>query len=153
MAKNINKAKIEALKKQRSLYSKAKSVKDPDFCVDEFFDPNDLIQVKYEMLRRVEKDEMTVTKAVSAFGFSRLSFYRIQSKFKQMGLAGLIPSPRGPKNAHKLSEKIMDFIEDEMKKDKSIRARGLQPLIEKKFKIQIHPRSIERAITRKKKSS
>jgi hypothetical protein len=37
----------------------------------EFFDPRDLVQVKYEMLRRVRIDGASVSQAARDFGFSR----------------------------------------------------------------------------------
>ena len=37
----------------------------------DFFDPRDLIQVKYEMLRAVDKEGRPAKEAAKAFGFSR----------------------------------------------------------------------------------
>ena len=44
------------------------TVADPLFHDSAFFDPNDLVQVKYEMLRSVEKDGRAVAEAAEAFG-------------------------------------------------------------------------------------
>ena len=55
-----------------------------------FFDPEDLVQVKYEMLRRVREDGQAVTQASAAFGFSRPSFYEAQVAFERAGLPGLV---------------------------------------------------------------
>ena len=41
---------------------------DPKF---DFFDPHDLVQVKYEMLRAVDKEGKSVKQASEAYGFSR----------------------------------------------------------------------------------
>ncbi len=51
----------------------------------DFFDPRDLIQVKYEMLRAVDKEGRSVNQASEAFGFSRPSFYQAQSQLKKGG--------------------------------------------------------------------
>ena len=59
------------------------------FATDTFFDPRDLVQVKYEMLRRVQSEGHSVTGAATAFGFSRPSFYQALSAFEEGGLAGL----------------------------------------------------------------
>ena len=80
----------------------------------------------------------------AAFGYSRLSFYRIRTLFDQTGLEALVPKRRGPKDAHKLSEEIMLFIEQAISKDKTLRARRLKPMIEIEFGVEVHPRSIER---------
>src|SRR5262245_43416213 len=51
-----------------------------------YFDPQDLVQVKYEMLRRVRVDGLSVKQASSDFGFSRPSFYQAQSAFEHDSL-------------------------------------------------------------------
>jgi transposase len=117
----------------------------------EFFDPRDLVQVKYEMLRAVDKEGRTVKQASKAFGFSRPAFYQAQSQFKQGGISGLVKKRPGPKSAHKLTDDILAFIEEKVKEGKPLRARKLAPLIKGKFGKDIHPRSIERAVTRRKK--
>src|ERR1051325_9967641 len=64
---------------------------------DGFFDPSDIAQVKYEMLRCVANGQ-SVAEAVRAFGFSsHHSFYKARAAFKRLGLAGLLPNKRGPR--------------------------------------------------------
>jgi transposase len=155
--KNSHLAKKEILKKQGVLNSNPERVKDILFKNHEFFDPNDLIQVKYEMIRQVLKDGIPITNASSNFGYSRFSFYRILSAFEKEGILGLISKKRGPVDAHKLSEEVMDFVEAEMKKDETLRTGTggtgkIKTLIEKHFGITIHPRSVERAIAKRKKN-
>jgi hypothetical protein len=53
----------------------------------DFFDPHDLVQVKYEMLRQVRVDRQPVSQTARKFGFSRPSFYQAQFTFEQGGLA------------------------------------------------------------------
>src|SRR5713101_1882440 len=62
----------------------------------DFFDPHDLLQVKYEMLRRVRRDAVTVSQAARLFGFSRPSFYHARDAFTRGGLGALVPQKRGP---------------------------------------------------------
>jgi hypothetical protein len=52
------------------------------------------VQVKYEMLRRVQAEGKSVTDASAGFGFSRPSFYQALSAFERDGLAGLVSSAR-----------------------------------------------------------
>ena len=117
----------------------------------DFFDPHDLVQVKYEMLRAVEKEGRSVKQAAQTFGFSRPAFYQAQSHFEQEGIAGLVKKRPGPKSAHKLTDDILAFIEEKLKEGKSLGARKLCPLIKKNFGKDVHPRSIERAVMRRKK--
>jgi len=117
----------------------------------DFFDPCDLIQVKYEMLRAVDKEGRSVKQASEAFGFSRPAFYQAQAKFKQGGVSGLIKKRPGPKSAHKLTTDVLTFIEEKTEEGEPLRARKLSPLLKEKFGKDVHPRSIERAIARRKK--
>ena len=131
---------------------KAEKVKDELFEKNEFFDPQDLLQVKYEMLRRVQKDGWTVLKASQKFGFSRPSFYKAQNDFSTKGLPGLIPRQKGPKEAHKLSADVMEYVDQTIAKDNTLKAaKMIVSLLEKRFSLKVHPRSIERALARRKK--
>src|SRR5215469_14688512 len=92
-----------ALRQQGALNPRPEQVTDQLFLTNEFFDPRDLVQVKYEMLRRVQSDGQPVSRAAAALGFSRPSFYQAQATFQQGGLPALVPHKRGPKQAHKLT--------------------------------------------------
>src|SRR5712692_5997441 len=103
-------AKLQALREQGSLHPHPAAVTDALFQKNAFFGPRDVVQVKYEMLRRVDVDQASVSEASAAFGFSRPSFYQAQSAFAQQGLAGLIPHKRGPRQAHKLTAEVIGFL-------------------------------------------
>src|SRR2546422_8411698 len=103
--------KTEALRQRGCLNPHPEKVTDPLFAESAFFDARDLVQVKYEMVRRVETDGQTVSDSAAAFGFSRPSFYQAQSLLVSRGLAALVPQKPGPRRAHKLSSEVMGFIE------------------------------------------
>jgi len=103
--------KRQALRQTGTLNPRPGRVTDELFADGDFFDPNDLLQVKYEMLRRVGRDDFTVKRAAQLFGFSRPSFYQAQEAFTLGGLGALVPQKRGPRRAHKLSQKVVAFIE------------------------------------------
>jgi transposase len=109
-----------------------------------------MIQVKYEMLRRVKQDGWPISKAAAAYGFSRPSFYQAQSEFEHAGFAGLMPSRRGPREAHKLSGEVMAFIE-ELREQRGTSMSELIVHVKDRFGIDVHRRSIERALSRSKK--
>jgi transposase len=139
-------AKLETLQQQGTLNLRPKDVHDELFLQNRFFDPRDLVQVKYEMLRRVETDGQSVTEAAARFGFSRPSFYQAQSAFERQGLVGLVPHKRGPKQAHKLTEEVMAFITERRQEEPSVRPAELVRLIREHFGTTVHPRSIERRL-------
>ena len=143
--------KLRTLQQQGALNPRPKAVRDELFLQDDFFDSRDLVQVKYEMLRRVRSEGQSVTEAAANFGFSRPSFYQAQSAFEQDGLAGLVPQKRGPKQAHKLTDEVLTFIGEVRQKEPSIRLPDLVKQIEQRFGTTVHPRSIERSLLRHQK--
>ena len=150
MAKRGN-TKSDRLKAAGILNPQAERVQAAEFQIDTFFDPRDLVQVKYEMLRMVRQDGASKVDAAERFGMSRPTFYQAQAAYERDGLAGLLPRQRGPKGAHKLDAKIMEFIDTHLNEDGPIQAPRLALLVEAEFGLQVHPRSIERALQRKKK--
>lgn len=152
-AKELDNEKANRLKQYGALNPHPEKVANELF-VDstlDFFDPEDLVQVKYEMLRSVDKEGRSVTAASKDFGFSRPAYYQAQSQFKEAGLTGLIRERPGPKSAHKLTAEIMEFIAEQVKESGRIRARKLALLVKERFGKEVHPRSIERALARKGK--
>ncbi len=142
-------AKSQILREHGTLNSRPQLVSDGLFQDREFFDPRDLLLVKYEMLRRVRLEELTVAEAAAAFGFSRPSFYQAQSRFEEGGLAKLIPQRPGPRHAHKLSDEVLDYLQKQQNFDELLRAPQLCQLVLEKFGLSVHPRSIERALDRR----
>jgi transposase len=143
--------KLRTLQQQGTLNPRPKAVRDELFLQNDFFDARDLVQVKYEMLRRVRTEGESVTDAATSFGFSRPSFYQAQSAFEQDGLAGLVPQKRGPKQAHKLTDEVLTFIGEVRQKEPSLRLPDLVKQIEQRFGTTVHPRSIERSLLRHQK--
>jgi transposase len=144
-------SKAESLRQQGALNPHPQRVTDPVFQHSEFFDPRDLVQVKYEMLRRVRVERASVTQVVQAFGFSRPVFYQAQALYQSAGLPGLIPQRPGPRRPHKLSDPIVEFLLQHQLQDPLLRAPALSELVRKHFDLVIHPRSIERALERRQK--
>jgi hypothetical protein len=72
MAKKPNRdPKSRALQQEGSLHPHPQQVTDELFLTHEFFDPRDLVQVKYEMLRRVQSEGEAVSHSAAHFGFPR----------------------------------------------------------------------------------
>jgi transposase len=144
-------SKRKALRKHGTLNARASEVKDPLFQNSEFFDPQDLVLVKYEMLRRVRVEGSSVAAAARAFGFSRVAFYQAMAAFQKEGLPGLLPRRRGPKAANKLTDAVLEFIDQQRAADSSLRAPQLAVILRKRLHLVVHPRSIERALMRRAK--
>lgn len=150
-AKKDMDSKEEFLKKQGALNPHPETVADELFINCDFFDSRDLLQVKYEMIRRACEDGWSVVRAARTFGFSRVAFYRAKTAFEKSGLPGLLSLRPGPRKPHKLSSDIILYIKKSLE-DKAVSdSKELSQRIEQKFEISIHPRTIERAIARMKK--
>jgi hypothetical protein len=144
-------AKAEALRAHGGLHPRPDAVRDPLFGAHEFFDPRDLVQVKYEMLRRVDVDGQPVTGTADAFGCSRPTFYQAQAAFKAQGIPGLVPRKRGPRGAHKLDDAVMTFVGVLRTDDPTLNTRALLGLIRRRFGLAVHRRTLERALRREEK--
>jgi len=126
-------------------------VSDPKFQASEFFDPRDVVQVKYEMLRRVSVENVSVTDATHEYGVSRPTYYEAKANFDDAGVAGLVPKKRGPRGPHKLQGKLLAFVEKQHVPGEPVRAREMAKLIREEFSVDVHPRTIERALGGKKR--
>jgi transposase len=148
MASAAEDPKVQALRAERSLNPHPEAVHDPAFCESAFLDARDLVQVKYEMVRRVRLEGEPVTSAARAFGFSRPSFYQAQAALEAGGLPALVPARPGPRRAHKLTEEVVGFLRERLEADPSLRAQALAALVAERFGVRVHPRSVERALRR-----
>src|SRR6266700_5993765 len=101
--------KTQALAASRTLNPHPEKVTDPAFGAGGFFDPADLVQVKYEMVRKAQAHDVSVAAAAAAFGFSRQSLYSAKTALDEQGLAGLVPAKPGPKGGHKLTDQVMEY--------------------------------------------
>jgi transposase len=142
--------KVKALLEEGTLNPIPGKVHDPKFRENEFFDPRDLVQVKYEMLRRVSIESASVTEATEEYGVSRPTYYQTKASFDNGGLAGLVPRKRGPHGPHKLQGEALAFVQQQLVAGQPVRARELAKLVRQEFDLAIHPRTIERAVAGKK---
>jgi len=142
-------AKEAVLRTQHALHPHPESVENENFQTHEFFDPRDLVQVRYEMLRCHRVEGKPVTEVASTFGTSRQAFYKSTSAFEAQGVSGLLPKKRGPKRAHKCTDEVLDFVEQWQATADA--QESVSEAVRERFGITINPRSIERALARRKK--
>ena len=140
--------KVAALRAERSLNPRPGAVSDERFAGSEFLDARDLVQVKYEMVRRVRVDGDTVARSAQEFGFSRPSFYEAAAALDAGGLSALVPARPGPRRAHKLTDEVLTFARERLTAEPGLRSADLVELIAERFGIRVHRRSIERALAR-----
>ena len=145
--------KVTALRESRCLNPHPGQVTDEAFLAEEFFDTRDAVQVKYEMVRRVRVDGAPVTATAAAFGYSRPSYYQAAAALAASGLDGLVPAKPGPRSGHKLTGQILTWAEQQLAGDPALKPAGLAGPIAGAFGVRVHPRSIERALARRREHS
>jgi transposase len=133
----------------RTLNRHPEGVSDEAFGSSDFFDGRDLVQVKYEMVRKVEADGASVSAAAQAFGLSRQSYYSAAAALAEGGLGGLLPAKPGPRGAHKLTDEVLDHLEALQRSDAELGSAELAAAVEERFGVSVHPRSVERALARR----
>jgi transposase len=145
--------KVTALREARCLHPHPEQVRDRAFLSEEFFDARDAVQVKYEMVRAVTVDGVPVTAAAAAFGYSRPSYYQAAAALAGSGLEGLVPAKPGPRGGHKLTEQILAWAEQQLAADPALKPATLVEPIAEAFGVRVHPRSVERALARRREHS
>lgn len=143
--------KVAALRAAGALHPHPEAVQDDAFLGNPFFDSRDRVQVKYEMLRRHRVEGRPVTRVAASFSISRQAFYEALTAFTTMGLPGLVPKRPGPKRAHKCTDAILDFAERWQVDEPERSAERVAAAVRQQFHVTIHPRSLQRALDRRKK--
>ena len=146
--------KTTALREQGTLHPAPASIADPRFASSDFFDARDLIQTRYEMLRRVRTEGHSVRATTAWYGVSRPTFYKLLAAFEREGLWGLLPRKRGPKGRHKLRSEVIAELQAAREAEPAVATARLVALAQERFGIDVHPRTVERALkaaTAKKK--
>ena len=142
--------KEAALAAARCLNPHPGQVRDAGFLASDFFDARDAVQVKYEMVRKVRAEGAPVAAAAAAFGYSRPSYYQAAAALERSGLEGLVPARPGPRAGHKLTEEILAWAEEQLAAGPALRPAELPGLIEEAFGVRVHPRTVERALARRR---
>ena len=124
-------------------------VRDPRFDNSDFFDPHDIVQVRYEMVRLVRLDKLTLAKAAERFGVSLPTCFRAAKAFASHGLQGLLPARRGPRGPHKVTPEILRFVDSYRALHGRASSATLVQLIQQQFGVSLHPRGLEKALARR----
>lgn len=144
-------SKRQALQASGTFNPRHARVRHPLFQASEFFDPQDLLQLKYETLRAVQQDQYSLAQAASQFGLCRPTIYQAQAHFEHRGLEGLLPGKRGPRKAHKLTPAVLQYLQQLSAAAPELAARQLAARVRQRFKVKLHPRTLEKALKPKAK--
>ena len=112
------------LRQSGTFNARASRMEDVLFLEHAFFDARDLLQVKYEMLRRVAEEGWSVSRASERFGFSRPTYYKARRAFHADGLWGLLSERRGPRGPHKLTDERASLLVGRLLEDPHLEGYG-----------------------------
>jgi transposase len=143
-------SKKEILQGNGTYNKNYEKVKDARFIGGDFYDPMDIVQVKYEMIKDVSGGGKSVTDAADDFGFSRAAYYGIKDAFDKQGVSGLIPEKRGPRSPHKLTPEYQKQIDDYIANKPGASSAELAAAISGDSATGISKRTIERYRAKKK---
>lgn len=132
------------LQRARCLHQHPERVQDEYFTNQpEFFDPKDIVQVKYELLRRCEVEGKEVASACQDFGFSRTTYYKTHQAFFHGGLPHLMGKSRGRPHPIKLTEKVQGFLIAEKARNNKLSAREAAKMLKERYQVQLTERMIQ----------
>ena len=103
------------------------------------------------MLRRASVEKASVTEVSEEYGVSRPTYYQAKADFDESGIAEVVPRKRGPRGPHKIQGEVSAFLRAQISPGEPIRARELAKSLQKEFGLDVHPRTIERAVGEKQR--
>jgi hypothetical protein len=134
----------EILRRALCLHRSPENVKDEAFIEkSDFFDPRDIVQVKYELLRRCQIDGKDVASACLDFGFSRTTYYKVQQAFLAGGLPSLMGRQRGRPNPIKVTDVVLGYTIAEKAKNPKLTAREMVAALEARYQLQLSVRMVQ----------
>lgn len=148
-----NPSKRNRLRRTGTLNPRPERVLSERFRNSPFYDPDDLLQVRYEAVREAQQGRSTRAETARSHGFSRHTLHRLERLVRDQGLAGLIPRKRGPRGPHKITAEILRFVDRQRAERGPLGSTVLVREIQQRFGVAIHRVSLDQALRRRKKKS
>lgn len=139
-------SKRQALEAAGTFNPRSAQVRAELFQASAFFDPQDLLQLKYEAVRAIQSEGRPLARAAAEFGLSRPTLYQAQRHFQAQGLEGLHPHKRGPKGAHKLTAAVRAHLQSWATAEPGLSASELARRMRQQLQVKVHPRTIEKTL-------
>lgn len=132
------------LRRARCLHPTPERVRDERFLEQrDFFDPKDIVQVKYELIRRCQIEGDDVASACLEFGFSRTTYYKVLQAFLGGGLPALMGQPRGRLKPIKVTDIVRGYLIAEKAKNPKLSAREMVSALQERYHVQLSERMIQ----------
>ena len=141
--------KLSRLKESNTFNAKSDKVSAQIFADNKLMDPQDLLQVRYEMVRAIELDNKPVNEICAEYGVSASTARRYLDDLRKGGLIALVPEPKGPSGPTKLTKEAVRFIEDYPKDSPRASGGKIHNALEAKLHLGISKRTVERYLSKK----
>jgi transposase len=138
--------KKKFLEQEGLINPKPERVSHPLFETLNFFDPLDLPQVRYEMIRTARVENISVSKACELFGFSREYFYKLERSFMARGYVALLGSTLGRRPIIALNQEIVNFIVHRKMEQPTVSGENLRQELQKLYNVDCSRRTVERIV-------
>jgi len=144
----MNVSKTEFLRAEGLLNPKPERVLQNLFQSLDFFDPLDLPQVRYEMLRSARVEDSSVKEACRLFGFSREYFYKLERNFMDRGYVALLGSTKGRRPLIALNQEIIHFLVHRKMAESQLTGEELRKELLEVYQVECSRRTVERVLER-----
>ena len=144
----MSNTKLQRLRDSGTLNPRPESVIDPLFANSSFFDPKDLLQVRYEMIRSHTKGA-TLREIAARYGMSVPTCVRLKRAYRDGGLQALVPGRRGPRGPRKITPEVVDFARKYLVEHGDTSVRKLADRVSEHFGVRIHFSALYRALSKK----
>ena len=111
-----------------------------------FFDAEDHLQVRYEMLRAHLVDRDAISAIGQRYGVSRQTFYNLQAKFVAGGTGGLLAQRPGPKGPRKVTAAVSTCVQARLDHEEAFSTPGVLAEIHARFGVVLHRRTLEKLV-------
>jgi transposase len=138
--------KKKFLEQEGLINPKPERVSHPLFETLNFFDPLDLPQVRYEMIRAARVEKMSVAAACKLFGFSREYFYKLERAFMARGYVAMLGSTMGRRPIIALNQEIINFIAHRKIEEPGLSGEKVRQEIQTLYNVDCSRRTVERIV-------
>lgn len=142
----MTETKKKFLQQEGLLNPKPERISHPLFETLGFFDPFDLPQVRYEMIRAGRVENISVADACKLFGFSREYFYKLERAFMARGYVALLGSTMGRRPIIALNQEIVNFIVHRKVEEPKLSGENLRQEIQRFYNVDCSRRTVERIV-------
>lgn len=142
----MTETKKKFLEQEGLLNPKPQRVSHPFFETLDFFDPLDLPQVRYEMIRAGRVENISVAESCKLFGFSREYFYKLERTFMARGYVALLGSTMGRRPIIALNQEVVNFIVHRKIEEPKLSGENLRQEIRRLYNVVCSRRTVERIV-------